>query len=166
MKLLGHSVHQVLVVFPVGLLITSVIFEMLALATGSAQFWVVSYWLVASGLVGGLAAAVFGLLDYARIPRRTRANRVGMLHGIGNAAVIVLFATSWLMRAAPDQTPSPNAVLLSLAGAALLLATGWLGGELVARLSIGVDEQAHVDARNSVQEHGVIESTTSYRKAA
>jgi hypothetical protein len=44
--------------------------------------------------------------------------------------------------------------------------TGWLGGELVARLSIGVDEQAHVDAPNAVQEHGVIESTTSYRKAA
>jgi uncharacterized membrane protein len=104
MKLLGHSAHQVLVVFPVGLLITSVIFEMLALATGSAQFWVVSYWLIASGLVGGLAAAVFGLLDYVRIPRRTRANRVGMLHGIGNAAVIVLFAASWWMRAAPDQT--------------------------------------------------------------
>jgi hypothetical protein len=44
--------------------------------------------------------------------------------------------------------------------------TGWLGGELVARLSVGVDEAAHVDAPNSVREHGVVEPTTSYRKTA
>ena len=117
-------------------------------------------------VLGGLAAAVFGILDYRRIPAGTRANRIGTLHGLGNAAVILLFAVSWWMRTAPDQAPTTNAMLLSLVGAALLLVTGWLGGELVDRLSIGVDERAHVDASNSMSEHGVVEPTTSYKRAA
>jgi len=37
---------------------------------------------------------------------------------------------------------------------------------LVARLSVGVDEEANINASNSVRDHGVIEPTTSYRDAA
>ena len=95
MKILGHSAHQVLIVFPVGLLITAVLFDLAALATGEAQFWIVSYWLLAAGLIGGLAAAVFGVLDWSHVPGHTRANRIGLLHGLGNATVLVLFAASW-----------------------------------------------------------------------
>jgi uncharacterized membrane protein len=166
MKFLGHSVHQVLIAFPVGLLVTAVIFEQIALGTGSAQFWTVAYWLIAGGLLGGMAAAVFGILDWRHIPARTRANRIGMLHGLGNAAVLGLFAVSWWMRTGPGQPPPNGALLLSVSGAALLLVTGWLGGELVSRLSVGVDKQAHVNATNSVRDHGVVEPTTSYRDAA
>lgn len=166
MKFLGHSVHQVLIVFPVGLFISAAIFELIALANGSAQFWTVAYWLIAGGLIGGALAAVFGILDWSHIPDRTRAKRIGVWHGVGNAVVWVLFAVSWWMRVAPDQPPSTNALLLSFIGALLLLATGWLGGELVSRLSIGVDQQAHINATNSVRDHGVVEPTTSYRDAA
>ena len=166
MKILGHSVHQVLVVFPVGLLLTAVIFELIALGTNSAQFWIVAYWLMASGLVGAVIAAVFGFLDWRRIPAQTRANRIGIMHGLGNVMVLLLFAASWWIRTVPDQAPSGNALLLSFLGAGLLLVTGWLGGELVDRLSIGVDEGAHVNATNSVRDHGVIEPTTSFRDAA
>ena len=55
---------------------------------------------------------------------------------------------------------------LWLVGAALLLVTDWLGGELVNRLRIGVDERAQVDASNSVSEHGVVEPTASDKRAA
>jgi hypothetical protein len=62
--------------------------------------------------------------------------------------------------------PSTAILNLSFVGAGLLLVTGWLGGELVARLSVGVDEEAHVNASNSVRDHGIIEPTTSYKDAA
>lgn len=166
MKILGHSVHQVLIVFPVGLLLTAVLFDLAALATGEPQFWTVSYWLLAAGLIGGVLAAVFGLLDWSNVPSHTRANRIGILHGLGNAAVLILFAASWWYRGAPDQVPSTPILNLSFIGAGLLLVTGWLGGELVARLSVGVDEEANVNATNSVRDHGLIESTTSYKDAA
>jgi hypothetical protein len=39
---------------------------------------------------------------------------------------------------------------VSFAAGVLALFTGWLGGELVDRLSVGVDEGAHVDAPSSL----------------
>lgn len=166
MKLFGHPIHQILIVFPVGLLVTSVIFELIALSSGSAQFWTVSYWLIAGGLIGGVIAAVFGVLDWRNVPSQTRAHSIGIIHGLGNATVLALFAASWWIRPAPDQAPSATALMLSILGAALLFVTGWLGGELVARLSVGVDEEANVNASNSAFEHGIVQSKTSYRDAA
>lgn len=116
MKFLGHSPHQILIVFPVGLLMTAVVFELIALSTGNAEFWTVSYWLIAAGLVGGAVAALFGLLDWRQIPHRTRANRIGILHGVGNAIVLALFAASWWLRDTPGQAPAPSAFYLSVFG--------------------------------------------------
>jgi hypothetical protein len=42
------------------------------------------------------------------------------------------------------------ALILSFGGLFLALFTGWLGGELVDRLGVGVDEGAHVDAPSSL----------------
>ena len=166
MKIFGHSAHQVLIVFPVGLLMTSLVFDLIALATGSAQFWIVSYWLIAGGLIGGVVAAVFGALDWSRVPGHTRANRIAILHGAGNTAVLLLFVASWSMRSVPELAAPSLAILLSIIGASLLVVTGWLGGELVARLSVGVDEHAHVNAPSSMADNAIIEQRTSYRDAA
>jgi uncharacterized membrane protein len=42
------------------------------------------------------------------------------------------------------------ALVLALVGAGLALVTGWLGGELVDRLGVGVDDGAHLDAPSSL----------------
>jgi len=42
------------------------------------------------------------------------------------------------------------ALILSFAGVVLALVTGWLGGELVDRLGVGVDDGAHLNAPNSL----------------
>ena len=46
--------------------------------------------------------------------------------------------------------PIALAYVLSFVGGGLALVTGWLGGELVDRLSVGVDEGAHVNAPSSL----------------
>lgn len=155
-KLLGHPVHQMLIVFPLGLLATSVVFDIVRLATGNAYWSHIAFWMIASGLVGGVIAAVFGVIDYTAIPKHTRAKRIGAIHGIGNAVVMLLFLFSWLMRNnnVADTTP----IGLSIAGAALALVTGWLGGELVDRLAVGVDEGAHVDSPSSLSDRPAHES--------
>ena len=104
MKILGHSAHQILVTFSVGLFMAAVIFDLIALATGSAQFWTVSYWMIAGGIVGGLVAAIFGFLDWRHIPDQTRAHRIGILHGSGNAVILLLFIASWWLRSAPHSS--------------------------------------------------------------
>jgi uncharacterized membrane protein len=152
-KLLGHPVHPMLVVFPLGLFITAVIFDVLYVARGTATFPAVSYWNIGVGIIGGLLAAVFGTLDWLAIPSGTRAKRLGLLHGLGNVVVVGLFAVSWWLRSnAPDNIPSTGAVLLGLAAVGLGAVTGWLGGELVDRLGVGVDDGANLNATSSLRQ--------------
>jgi uncharacterized membrane protein len=150
-KLLGHPIHTALIVFPLGLLGMAVIFDLLALAMGQGYWAEIALWMMVAGVVTGLIAAPFGLVDWLAIPARTRAKRIGALHGIGNVIVLLLFAASAWMRWDVPQSPAVFAVTLSLLGLILALVTGWLGGELVDRLGVGVDDGAHVDAPSSLR---------------
>jgi hypothetical protein len=85
------------------------------------------------------------------VPPGTRAKRIGALHGIGNAVVVLLFAASWLMRGDAPETPEPLAFALSFVAGGLALFTGWLAGEPVDRLSIEVDDGAHANAPSSLR---------------
>ena len=151
-KLLGHPVHPMLIVFPLGLFSTAVIFDLLYVTTANEEFAIVSFWAIAVGVIGGLAAGVFGVWDYLAIPGGTRARAVGMWHGGGNLVVIGLFGLSWLVRRDdPTYLPEILPLLLALAGAAISLVTAWLGGELVYRLRVGVDDGANLDASHSLR---------------
>jgi uncharacterized membrane protein len=149
-KLLGHTIHPMLIVFPLGLLATAAIFDIIHMITGGAGWAATSYYLIGAGVIGGLLAAVFGLLDWLAIPARTRAKRIGALHGIGNVIVVGMFAISFLLRMPSHAAPSALATSLTIGGMGLALVTGWLGGELVERLGVGVDPGANVNAPSSI----------------
>ncbi|WP_294638006.1 DUF2231 domain-containing protein [uncultured Aquabacterium sp.] len=151
-KLLGHPVHQMLVVFPLGLLGASVVFDILYWWLDHPIMIEVAFWTMAGGVLAGLVAAPFGVLDWLAIPKGSRARHIGRLHGLGNVIVILLFGGSWLLRSQAEDHVSLTATALSLGGVALALVTAWLGGELVSRLGIGVSEQACVDAPSSLDE--------------
>src|SRR5687768_17092342 len=97
-KVLGHPIHAMLVALPLGLLMGAVIFDAIHVISGSDQWALVSFWVIAGGVLSGLLAAPFGLLDWLKIPSGSRAKRVGAIHGLGNVPVLVLFAASWLLR--------------------------------------------------------------------
>ena len=149
-KLFGHPVHQMLIVFPLGLLGMAVIFDVLRLLGVSPNLGATSYYMIAAGVVTGLLAAVFGFVDWLAIPANTRAKSVGAWHARGNVIVVLLFAASWWLRRADPASPSTLAFVLGLAGCGLALVTAWLGGELVDRLGVGVDDGAHLDAPSSL----------------
>ncbi|HVE79947.1 MAG TPA: DUF2231 domain-containing protein [Gemmatimonadaceae bacterium] len=149
-KLLGHPIHQMLIVFPLGLLATAAIFDAIYLVTDRGRWAEVAYYMIAAGIIGGALAAPFGTIDWIAVPHGTRAKRVGALHGAGNVAVLAMFAASWLLRRDAPAAPETAALVLSFAGAGLSLATAWLGGELVDRLGVGVDDGAHLDAPSSL----------------
>jgi uncharacterized membrane protein len=149
-KVLGHSLHQMLVAFPLGLLTTAAIFHVIYLIS-RVPIWAQSaYYMIAAGVIGGLAAAVPGWLDWWAIPRGTRAKRVGLIHGVGNVLVLVLFALSWLLQRPSPGAPPTEAIVLALVGVVLAAGTAWLGGELVVRLGVGIDDGAHLDAPSSL----------------
>ena len=150
-KLLGHPIHPMLIVLPLGLFIAAIVFDALYLWRGNPTFAAVGYWNIAAGIIGGLLAAVFGLVDWLAIPSGTRAKRIGLLHGGSNVIVVALFAFVWWTRSgAVDTTPSGNIFLIEVIALLLGSVAGWLGGELVDRLGVGVDDGAHLDAPSSL----------------
>ncbi len=150
-KAMGHPIHPMLIVFPLGLLATSFAFDIVYFINGNTTFATVSFWMIASGIIGGLVAAIFGFIDWLVIPPNTRAKGIGLWHGIGNVVVVVLFAVSWWTRLnTPNNVPSIAAFTLSVVAVVLATMTGWLGGELVDRLGVGVDEGAHVNSPSSL----------------
>ena len=149
-KVLGHHVHPMLVGFPLGLLGGSAIFDLIYVATKTGRWADVSFSMIGVGVISGLIAAPFGSLDWWGIPGGTRAKRIGLYHGMAAVASVLLFAVSWWLRYQSPTTPSLTSIALSLLGVCVLALAGWLGGELVQRLSIGVDEGAHPDAPSSL----------------
>src|SRR5579859_3165401 len=133
-KSMGHPVHPMLVNFPLGLLTTSAVFDIIHWVTGNGYWSGLAFWMIAAGVISGLMAAIVGTIDALAIPSGTRAKSVSWLHGAGNFLILVLFVVSWFLRLNAPGNPPIIAYVLSFLGAALLGATGWLGGELTLRL--------------------------------
>lgn len=149
-KLFGHPIHPMLIPFPLGLLGMAVIFDLLARFAGQAALGQASRPMIAAGIVTGLLAAIFGAIDWAAIPAATRAKSVATAHGLGNVVVIALFAIAWQLRRDEPSVAAGLPLALELIGLAVALVTGWLGGELVDRLGVGVDPGANLDAPSSL----------------
>ena len=148
-RFLSHSIHQIVIVFPLGLLFTSVMFDVIGLFSGAPRWSYIATYMIGAGLVGGIAAAVFGFVDYLAIPLHSRARRTGRIHGLASVAMVLLFGIGeWLRIGQPSQ-PTAVSLTFSLAGVIVGGLAGWLGGELVTRMGIGVDDDAGLDAPGS-----------------
>jgi hypothetical protein len=62
--------------------------------------------------------------------------------------------------------PSGLALILSFAGIALALVTAWIGGEMVYRLGVGVDQGANVNAPSSLTNQSAGASRTKQQTTA
>lgn len=149
-RLLGHPVHQMLVVFPLGMLGAAAAFDVLYRVQHNPQWALISYWLIAAGVIMGLVAAPFGLLDWLKIPSGTRAYRIGLYHLFINVGALVLFAISFLVRRADPGTPTLMASVLAWGAILGNFVAAWFGGELVDRLGVGVSANASLDAPSSL----------------
>jgi uncharacterized membrane protein len=131
------------------------VFDLVYVFTDYQALAIVSFWNIAVGSGLALLAALFGVLDWTAIPRRTRAKRIGTVHGLGNVIMVAFFVGALLVRMGePRLLPTTVAIVLELAGLALAMLTGWLGGELVSRLGVGVSDGANLNAPSSLGRPG------------
>jgi len=135
----GHPIHPVLVTFPIAFLVGGLASDLAYWQTDDT-FWArASLWLIATGVVTGLFAAIFGFIDFVTIRRARSA--VGWIHFLGNLTAVLLSAVSVLLRlGSVEGAVMPWGLGLSALVALILLVTGWLGGELTFRYKIGVAE--------------------------
>ncbi|MEV0810504.1 DUF2231 domain-containing protein [Micromonospora sp. NPDC050200] len=152
LKVLGHPVHPMLVMFPVALLVVGTLFDIIDAVGGPDFLGEVAYWNISVGLIGGILAAAAGSVDLLAIPAGTRAKRVALTHAAANVAVILLFAAVWVVRLNAEYRAAGGALIaIEVVGVAILGVGAWLGGELVDRLGVGVDREAGLDASSSLR---------------
>jgi uncharacterized membrane protein len=150
-KVLGHPLHPMLIVLPLGLFSGGVFFDAIYLRWGFPSLAAVGFWNIAGGIAGGVAAAAAGLLDWLAIPAGTRAKRIGIWHALSNVLAILTFATVfWTRYISADFAPTGRLFTIEVIALAFGAFGGWLGGELVDRLGVGVDNGANLDAPSSI----------------
>ena len=140
----GHPIHPILVTLPIGAWVCSLVFDIAShvVDEGASGYSDGAELLITIGLIGAVLAAIWGLMDFLRIPRGTAAFRVGTAHLLLNDAVIILFAASWVIRRrADDASTGTGAIVVSAVALALLGASGWLGGKLAYRYGVRVTDQ-------------------------
>lgn len=135
----GHPIHPMLIPLPIGLVIAALGADLGYWLEGSRAWALAGLWLVGGGLISGLFAAVAGFVDFISI-RQIREHRVALLHGIGNAVVLVLLLISFLLRL-PDVEDAvlPWGLVFTALSTAILGYTGWLGGDLSYKHMFGVN---------------------------
>ena len=148
----GHPFHPILVTVPIGAWVASLVFDVVSRSSDDPEIFATgSYWLIGLGVLGALAAAVFGFLDLLRIPSGTPAHRTGLLHMGLNLAVAAAFAVSFLLRRGDtDEEVSAGLIALSVVALAALGLSGWLGGKLTYRYGVRVvEEEVQADGYRS-----------------
>jgi len=138
-----HPIHPMLVVFPIGLWGAAVVFDIVHAFTGNPLWRSLAFWNILGGIVGALAAAVPGMIDYSEM--QGRARRIANWHMALNFGITALFAVNLLLRtewgtrfiSADSWIP----LGLSVVGNAVLGVSGWLGGEMVYVERVGVEDK-------------------------
>lgn len=144
----GHPFHPILVTVPIGAWLASLVFDVAALmGADTAVFTRGALWLVGIGIIGAVAAAVFGLIDLSKIAAGTPARRTGLTHMVINLGVVVLFMIGFAVRlgagydSAGYDSVSIAGFIISLVALAALMVSGWLGGKLVFHYGVRVADE-------------------------
>ena len=148
-----HPVHPMLVPFAIGLWVFSFVADVMFLMGWGAPVWNdVAFYTMVGGTVGALLAAPFGLLDLLSIQDRI-TKRIGTMHMVLNLLIVGLFAFDIYLRMQTG-TGAGLPVTLSAVAILMLLASGWLGGEMVYVHGAGVQppsERRETEIRTQVR---------------
>ena len=158
-RLGGHPIHPMLIPFPIGLLVFSFIADLIFLWRGN-PVWenYVAFYALLGGIIGGAAAAIPGLIDWATLTDPA-AVKVANWHARVNIVTLVIFIASFYLRTTSGAawiTGMPMLpVILSLVGIVGLTIAGWLGGELVFKHRVAVSTDNQLTPTEAATKHHV-----------
>jgi uncharacterized membrane protein len=134
----GHPLHPAVVPLPIGAFAGALVADIAYAATSDRFFVRAGRLLTLAGLVTGALAAVLGGIDFWS-NRQIRSHAIAWFHVLGNALVLGLGGVSMALRTRDGKRAVvPGGIALSALSAAVLMVTGWLGGELSYRHRVGM----------------------------
>ncbi|MFC4068706.1 DUF2231 domain-containing protein [Actinoplanes subglobosus] len=128
LRLAGHGVQPLLLMFPLGLFWMAFVFDVATLLGAPSLVGTLAYWNLVAGLIGGVPAALAVGFD-AFTATDPAAARVGFFSLLLDVGVLIVFAVLTLMRVrGPDRSADPGLLLLEIAGLAVAAFGAWFGG--------------------------------------
>jgi nitrite reductase/ring-hydroxylating ferredoxin subunit/uncharacterized membrane protein len=145
----GDPIHPAIVHFPIAFLLGGCLMDLIDLVCECPDWWYsASYALLAAGIITALIAAVPGLIDYRyTVPPDSSARRRATRHMIVNLTAVTIFGVALFLRGHPEIRPEAVIVGAEALGAALLSYGGMLGGKLVSKNQIGIDNKYAAQGR-------------------
>jgi nitrite reductase/ring-hydroxylating ferredoxin subunit/uncharacterized membrane protein len=131
---LGHPLHAALTDATVGAWVLGSVLDCLALLSGRPSAEKCADRLIDIGNITAVPTALSGLTDFTTIPEEAMAS--GATHGLLN---VCGFLCNLASSAARKAGLRPLGVLLSAGATVGLLASAWLGGELMCQHRVGVN---------------------------
>jgi uncharacterized membrane protein len=128
--------------FPIALWVFSLIADIVYLWRGNPIWrdWIAFYALLA-GIIGAVAAAVPGLIDWLSITNKTVV-KIANWHARLNVIALLVFAASFYLRTTSGASLVSGSytipLALSVLGVILITISGWLGGEMVFKHGVAV----------------------------
>jgi len=134
----GHPIHPMLITFPIGLLVFSLVCDLIALRSANVETWTtVALYTMIGGFIGALAAAIPGTIDFLSLTE-SRVKKIALLHMSLNLIAVTLYAVNISLRVNGAESRGMP-LLLSIVAVGILAISGWLGAEMVHKHGVGVD---------------------------
>jgi uncharacterized membrane protein len=140
MRIFRHPIHPMLVPIPIACFIGVLLTDLTYWWSAEMMWANFSAWLVTVGVIFGVLAAVFGLIDFVG-SRSIRAQPPAWPHAIGNIVLLILATLNMFVHSRDAWTSVvPWGVALSAATVLVLMFTVWMGQAIVYRHRVGVAE--------------------------
>lgn len=137
----SHPLHPILIPFPLAFFTGTLLFDAIGYLADKPSLWQTGYYLQIAGVGFALLAAVPGIVDYIyTVPPKSSAKKRASIHGLLNVSNVVLHLGIWFYRRGDGAMPE-WVLLFEVLGMVLLMIAGWMGGTLVYRNQIGVDQR-------------------------
>jgi uncharacterized membrane protein len=130
----GHPLHPALTDATIGMYVLAAALAVIGYAGGIQAAAGKAMWLaLIGGLIVTVPTALTGLADYLTLEPGSDRRRTATLHLSAVVSAVVLFAlAAWQQHSGYRHgTVTTAGLVLTLCGAVLLVAGGWLGGKLV-----------------------------------
>ena len=138
---LGHPLHPLVTDVPIGTWTVAILLDLISLLLGVPALGPAAAIAIGLGILGALAAAAAGLMDWMDVDPPEKA--VGVTHGILNTSATVLFAISLLMRWGSQWGPTRGSFLVALTGYLVVSGGAYLGGGMVFRMGVMINRNAY-----------------------
>ena len=142
----GHPVHPMIIPFPIALWVFSLVADLIFLWRGN-PVWrdYIAFYTLLAGIIGAVAAAVPGFIDWLSL-KNPRVVKIANWHARLNVIALLVFAASFYLRTRGGSALVSGSynipIALSVFGVILISISGYLGGEMVFKHGVGVDQQS------------------------